>query len=61
MASSAPKNQIGQGRDRAKLLLDLNNSAISNTSDKLFSALEAGEGSLYLRQSIDTVLHQLAA
>lgn len=51
------KNQIYQAKNRARELLDLNNSARSATSDNLFSVLEAGEWSFISRDQIDQLLH----
>lgn len=52
MASSL-KQQANLAKNRAQELLDFNNSASSNTSDKLFSILEAGEGSSIGRDQLD--------
>lgn len=54
------KNQIQQGRERAKEHLEKNNSAVSHISDQLFSLLEAGEGSFIMRDHLDTVLNTYA-
>jgi|GEM_PF-6322166 len=58
--ATTPRNQITQARNRTRTKLDLNNSAVSKTSDTLLSLLEGGDGSAYLRDQIDVVLNQLA-
>jgi len=56
--TSTPKTVRDLGRDRARTLLDLNNSLKGNKSDQLFSLLEGGEGTLYLRDLVDHFLNQ---
>ncbi|MBP6910284.1 hypothetical protein KBC03_01665 [Patescibacteria group bacterium] len=36
MSTAGPKDQIGQGIDGARTILDFNNSATSATKDRLF-------------------------
>lgn len=60
MVITNPKGQVQQGRDQVRKELSLNNSATAKLSDDLVSVLEAGEGSMYLRDQIDHVLHNLA-
>lgn len=54
------KNQIIQGRERAKELLLKNNSAVSLASNQLFSVLESGEDSYVMRNHLDTILETYA-
>lgn len=56
MASSL-KQQANLAKNRAQELLDFNNAASSNKSDKLLSILEAGEGSSIARDQLDQWLH----
>lgn len=55
-----PKNQNQQAVDEARKIVSLNNSASAKVSDNLISVLEAGEGSVYLRDQLDHILHHLA-
>lgn len=60
MVIANPKSQVHQGIDEARKELALNNSATSKVSDNLLSILDAGDGSMYLRDQIDHILHQIA-
>ena len=53
----APKNQLELSKNRARELLDLNNSASSWTSDSILSVLEAWEWSFITRDILDQFLH----
>lgn len=55
--ASNPKSQVNLAKNRAQELLDFNNAASSNKSDKLLSILEAGEGSSIARDQLDQWLH----
>lgn len=54
--TSEKKDHLKRGNIEAKRLLDTNNSVRSDTSDKLFSMLEAGESSGIPRDQIDHLL-----
>lgn len=55
--ATTPKAQASLAKSRAQELLDFNNAAQSNKSDKLLSILEAGEGSSIARDQLDHYLH----
>lgn len=56
MASTKAEDYLKQSQNVARKALDTNNSLSSKTSDEMFSLLEAGEGSFYLRDQIDNFL-----
>lgn len=58
--TSEKKDHLKRGNIEAKRLLDTNNSVRSDTSDKLFSMLEAGESSGIPRDQIDQLLIDIA-
>lgn len=57
MKSLTPEDALKQAQNRAKQFLDTNNSLTSKISDEMFSLLEAGEGSFYLRDQLDNILN----
>lgn len=57
MASTAAETALKQAQNRARQFLDTNNSLTSKISDEMFSLLEAGEGSFYLRDQLDNILN----
>lgn len=59
--ATSKRNQIEQWIDRAKLLLEKNNSAVSLASNQLFSLLEGWESSFLLREHLDTILDTYAS
>jgi len=59
MASTDQENYLKQVQNRTRQFLDTNNSLTSKTSDEIFSLLEAGEGSFYLRDHLDNILHDM--
>lgn len=55
--ASKLKPQADLAKNRAQELMDFNNAAASNKSDKLLSILEAGEGSSIARDQLDQWLN----
>ncbi|AHB40828.1 hypothetical protein P148_SR1C00001G0010 [candidate division SR1 bacterium RAAC1_SR1_1] len=56
MTSTQAEDYLKQSQNIARKAMDTNNSLSSKISDEMFSLLEAGEGSFYLRDQIDNFL-----
>ena len=60
MATNGPSNQVHKARQVSKNLLTLNSSAVSQTADSLFSVLDGGQDSTYVRRHLADLMEQIS-